>query len=379
MGLKANAIYWLRQFPFVYPRKIIPSCQEWIVKQGKQKGVYFSQRGPWWKEIFPADFVHNPAPKTVGTPNERAFFANQNYTTPGAGLFYLQNGFLLGHKGFVLSARHELFQEFTHNFNVSTLKKFIRKNPFYTLGTTKKKIDGAGAVLVSPESHNYYHWLSDVLPRIKLYQAVFEQINHFCVASNVPKKFLDVLLQFGIPEDKILLVGEGEKFHFDHLFVASLPGSEGRAPKWASYFLCVTLVKTIRSKPTQKLYFKRGDAVERRILNEDAVINLLKNNGFKIADPGILSVAEQIDLMADAKVIISAHGAALSNLVFCGGGVSVIELFSPDYFRTDCYYTLSAIRNFDYWYLVGRKPPGAKWGDIEIDETELKKTLALIN
>src|ERR1700743_566169 len=108
MGLKAKAVYWVRQFPFIYPRKIVASCQEWILKHGRRKGTYFSQRGPWYKEIFPAGFAHNPPPKTVGVPHDKAFFVNQNYPTPKAGLFYLQNSYVLGHKGFILSARHEL-------------------------------------------------------------------------------------------------------------------------------------------------------------------------------------------------------------------------------------------------------------------------------
>lgn len=379
MGLKAKAVYLLRQFPFIYPRRIVASCQEWILKQGRKKDAYFSQRGPWYKDIFPSDFVHNPAPKTAGAPNEKAFFVNQHYPTPKAGLFYLQNSYILGHKGFILSARHELFQEFSHNFNVSTLKQFFRKNPFYTFSANVKKTAGTGAVLISPESHNYYHWLSDVLPRIKLHEQVFGQIDHFCVASNVPQKFLDILPELGVSPDKVLKVGEKEKIHFDHLYVASLPGSEGRAPKWAVDYLRQKLVKPTHAKPGKKFYFKRGVAVERRILNEEAIIAMLKNAGFEIADPGALSLHEQIRLMAHAKIIVSAHGAALTNLLFCADNATVVELFSPDYFRTDCYYTLSAIRNLNYWYLVGDKPAGAKWGDIVVNEDLLQKTLEQIS
>jgi len=375
MGLKAKAVYLARQFPFVYPRKIIASCQEWIVKQGKQKGVYLSQRGPWCKDVYPVDFLHQPVPKTVGFPNDKAFFANQNYPTPKASLFYLQNSYLLGHKGFILSAKNELFQEFTHNFNVSSLKKFLRKNPFYTFGSGVKEIPGAGAVLVSPESHNYYHWLSDVLPRIKLYEPVFEQIDHFCVASNVPAKFLEILKDFGIRSEKILLVGEKEKLHFDHLYVSSLPGSEGRAPKWAVEYTREKLLKTDGPKQSKKIYFKRGDNVERKILNEATLIALLENEGFEIIDPGTLTIYEQINLMSGAAIVIGAHGAALSNLLFCPDGTSVIEIFSPDYFRTDCYYTLSAILNFDYWYIGGDKPKDGKWGDILVDEELIKQIL----
>jgi len=380
MSLKLKVKYWLKQFPFIYPRGFIGSCQEWIINHGKQKGIYFRQRGPWFKAIFPAEFLHNPQPQTFGLQNEKAFQPNRSYPTPAATLFYLQHSYVLGHKGLILSASHKVFQEFSHHFNIASLKKFLLKNPFYLFTKNVKRVPGIGAVLISPQSDNYYHWLNDVLPRIKLYETVFEQIDHFCIASNVPAKFLDVLNDFGIPAGKIMLVNESEKLHFDHLYVSSLPGSEGRSPQWAVSYLRGKLIKATKArKPVKKIYFKRGDNADRKILNEHSIITDLQNNGFEIIDPGTLSISKQIELMLDAKIIVGAHGAALSNLLFVQDGISVVELFSPDYFRTDCYYTLSSLRNLNYWYLSGMKPAGADWGDMDIDKKLLLKTIKYLH
>jgi hypothetical protein len=380
MGLKSKVIYWLRQFPFIYPKKIISSCEDWITHVGSRKGKYYGQRGPWFKTVFPEGFLNNDAPKTLGVPNEKAFYNYRSYPTDKATLFYLQNSYLLGHKGLVLTTNHEVFQEFSHNFNIDSLKKFLIKKPFYIFTKNAKKVSGIGAVLISPESHNYYHWLNDVLPRIKLYEEVFDQIDHFCIASNVPAKFLAVLKDFGIPNEKIFLVRDNEKLHFDHLYVASLPGSEGRSPYWAVDFIRQKFIKRSEALPTsKKLYFKRGKSAERKILNEDSLIAKLQNIGFEIVDPGGLSIYEQIALMQQAKIIMGAHGAALSNLLFSQDNITVIELFSPDYFRTDCYYTLSSLKKLDYWYIVGNKPNDAKWGDIVADEELLVKTIQKAN
>jgi len=75
---------------------------------------------------------------------------------------------------------------------------------------------------------------------------------------------------------------------------------------------------------------------------------------------------------------VAAHGASLSNLIFSRENTAVIELFSPDYFRTDCYYTLSSILKLNYWYIAGEKPDGAAWGDMIIDEELVKTTLRQI-
>jgi capsular polysaccharide biosynthesis protein len=280
----------------------------------------------------------------------------------------------------VLTKDHRVFQEFSHHFSIYTLKKFLWKNPFYTFSTDVKKTGGVGAVLVSSESQNYYHWLNDVLPRIKLYEQVLEQIDHFCVSSKVPAKFLDILADFGIPKNKLLFVNEKEKIYFDHLYVSSLPGSEGRSPQWAVEYIREKLIK--KNNPVQaakKIYFRRPPNAERKILNEDAIIAVLQKNGFDIIEPDSLSIYEQVAMLQQTKIVIGAHGAALANLLFSQEGAAVIEFFTPDYFRTDCYYTLSAILKLNYWYIAGDKPGKANWGDIIVDENILIKTLQQIN
>ena len=376
MTLKAKLVFLLRQFPFIYPPRIIKSCEEWIDGQAKKKDKYFAQRGPWYKMVFPADFIHNAEPKPLGRANPNAFLINRSYPTAKASLFYLQNSYVFGHKGLILTRRHEVFQEFSHNFGKSTLKKMLRKNPFYTFTNTVNRIAGVGAVLVSPESHNYYHWLNDVLPRVRLYQEVFDQVEFFCVASNVPDKFIDTLHFLGIDDKKIIRVGAREKVQFTHLYVGSLPGSEGRSPKWAiEYMRSIFIKESSKLRPGKKLYFVRGERAERRIVNEAELIENLKQAGFEIIDPGTMPVFDQVDQAQQAGVIVSAHGAALSNLLFGHEGIQVIELFSPDYFRTDCYYTLSSLLKLNYWYLAGDKPVAGSWGDMYIDTPKLIDTL----
>lgn len=376
MSLKSMLKNTLKQFPFIYPRSIINSCQDWIDKQRTNKGIYFSQRGAWYKVIFQESFSHHPAPKTLAQPNKNAFYNNQNYLTGKGVLFYLPDSYLFTHKGFVLNSKNQLFQEFSHNFGANTLKGFLLRRPFFTFSKNIKYIDKIGAVLISPESQNYYHWLNDVLPRIKLYEQVLDQIDHFCVAANVPEKFLDILPTFGIKKDKILLVEKNEKLHFNYLYVSSLPGSEGRSPEWVINYIREKLIKPLTPlQPFKKLYFTRESNTERKILNEGDIINVLEKQGFEIVNPGTLNINEQILLIQQAKIVIGAHGAAFSNLLFSNDNITVIELFTPDYLRTDCYYTLSANLGINYWYIIGIKPPNANWGDIIINEDLLLDTI----
>lgn len=369
----------VKQFPFIVPAKLIYSCRVWIDAQNSKANNYRAARSSWYELVEKSEGHVNPLPQTVQAPNKQAFDANMSYQTADAYLHMLCNCFLYRHKGIILSNFNSCFQEFTHNFNISSLSKFFRKHPFYTFSNTYTDLKGTGAVLISPESHNFYHWMSDVLPRIKIYSKVFDQVDYFCVASSVPQKFLDVLPAFGIPKEKLLLVKDDEKLHFDNLFVASLPGSEGRAPRWAADYVREKLLPPKKLAATRKIYFKRGTVTERKILNEDAIIGLLVSNGFEIIEPDKLSISQQAALMQETKLVVSAHGAALANLLFVSEHCSMIEIFSPDYFRTDCYYTLAGMFKINYWYILGSKPNGAAWGDIVVPEDVLTNTLARID
>jgi len=368
----------LKQFPFIAPR-IVYSCKDWIDKKNR-KGGYRAARADWYKLIESSEYHHHPLPNSVGPINKNAFDINMSYKTSDSYLFNLKNVFLYGSKGIILSNYNECFQEFTHHFNIQTLKSFFFKNPFYTFTSEHTKVEGTAAVLVSPESHNYYHWIFDVLPRIKLYEHVFDKIDYFYISSAVPEKFTAILSSFGVPKEKLRLIGDKEKIKFANLFVASLPGSEGRSPKWAVDYIREKLCAETQVSPLKKLYFKRGDANKRKIINEEEIISLLESQGFVIIEPEQLSIIQQARLVSNANVIISAHGAALSNLVFVQkDNCKIMEIFSPDYFRTDCYYTLAGILNLDYWYIIGGKLANACWGDIVVREDILKETLEKID
>jgi capsular polysaccharide biosynthesis protein len=89
-------------------------------------------------------------------------------------------------------------------------------------------------------------------------------------------------------------------------------------------------------------------------VNEAEVLELLTERGFTVVDPGALSVAEQIRACAGASIIVGAHGAGLTNLMFAAPGAAVVELFPGGHVLPDCYWTLSrSVPGLEYRYLAG--------------------------
>ena len=82
------------------------------------------------------------------------------------------------------------------------------------------------------------------------------------------------------------------------------------------------------AQATRRLFISRGNGARRRLLNEDAVYADLQARGFERVVPDELSVAEQIATFSGARIVVAAHGAALTNMIFAPPGAAIIELTS---------------------------------------------------
>ena len=82
-------------------------------------------------------------------------------------------------------------------------------------------------------------------------------------------------------------------------------------------------------------------------------------------------------IFRDARCVVAAHGAALANLVFATPGTAVLELFSPDYLRPDCYFTLSRRQDLAYDLWLDDVPAGRRqpWGAIVTDLAAIEQKI----
>jgi capsular polysaccharide biosynthesis protein len=84
---------------------------------------------------------------------------------------------------------------------------------------------------------------------------------------------------------------------------------------------------------------------------------MLSERGFDSVDCGKMSVQEQAEVFGSAEVVVGAHGAALTNLVFCRPGTRVVELFSPAYVNP-CYRDLCVAAGLRHAAVIGN---GKDW------------------
>jgi len=255
-----------------------------------------------------------------------------------------------------------------------------------------QQIDGTVAVLAGLTNDLYFHWMFDVLPRFDLLTRSnidIESIDYFLISSHLPFQ-KESLLKLGISLTKILETQDCLHIQANHLIVPSYPSS----PAWMTKRVCDWLrsvfltSNSIVKEGCDRIYITRQHTTSRRIINESELIDLLQPLGFQIVALETLSVQAQAQLLASASVVISAHGAGLTNLTFCQPGTKVIEIFSPN-FVYPCYWLVSNLLQLDYYYTTGTIPegcflhsqlyPNPRAEDIFLDLTAFKQILQLAN
>ncbi len=347
-------------------------------------------------ELYPAHTIHRLPPKSIYQETDWRFaegYLGSQFTTPSAFVALLPRGRVYGENGTIISPDDRLIADLSIEFGV--VQNNAEDHSIFQMIKLAQllRLDARVAVLAAAGGYSYFHWMFDVLPRIHLLQKsnLFSKVDKFVVntlASDFQKETLEKL---GIPVEKCLESKPDFHIQATHLIVPSLPGITGSMTQWACDFLRETFLKSAtdqssdKSSQSERLYISRALATRRRVLNEDAVIDLLSRFGFKVLTMEKLTVLKQAAVMATAEVVISVHGAALTNLVFCSPGCKVIEIFAPHYVNP-CYRALCNLMNLDYWYLLGEGEPISPGfegdylvingeADITIDIAALHQTL----
>ena len=224
----------------------------------------------------------------------------------------------------------------------------INTNIVFNKGTPrlKKKIKGRVFAMLTggAGNYNYFHWLFDVLPRLKILSNVtnINEIDYFLL-PDLKKKFQKETLDiFGILSKKRLSssiyrhIECDEIISTDHPWVIKNDATNEiqNLPIWIIKWLKKTFTSNFDLKDNKfpdKIYIERSDAspniqILRKITNEKEVINLAKSKNYKPIVLSNYSFKEQIKFFYNAKEIVGLHGAGFANFVFCRSGTKTLEL-----------------------------------------------------
>jgi capsular polysaccharide biosynthesis protein len=305
-------------------------------------------------------------PLAAGDPAGLTFLSERRQAViPERFVLELAGGRLISRHGAVVTADGILDHETSHYFGIESWREHpVFWNPW---PSRPEVVDGTVAVLAARGTgHNFYHFVTDELPRIGLLREAFGDLSPDAWVLDRHTGYQKQLLaMLGMEPERVVTPAAGLHLQAKRLLVPSLPNATMDAPPESQRWLRDNLPPLTTTGLPEKIYVTRGTTPNtRRMVREDDVRGLLERRGFVCVDPGSLSVQEQIDHFAAARVIVAPHGAALTNLAFCRDGVRVLELFAPGY-TVHCYWAMTAnIVDSHYRYLVARTPTGT--GDNEL-------------
>ena len=212
---------------------------------------------------------------------------------------------------------------------------------------------------------NYFHWLTDFLPKTILLNKKYPNSKFL-----LPKSFLRqapfVLSSLDLLEINYEIINEKTIYNFQNLKVLNNYSITGNQRKSLLKELNKSLRKIINldqklayiNEMPNFLYITRKEnknnfSSSRFIENEVEIFPILKKFNIKTISCEDLSFHKQLEIFSSCNFLISIHGAGLTNMIFMRNGGSILELRHENDAGSNCYFSMASSLGLDYYYLCG--------------------------
>jgi hypothetical protein len=217
------------------------------------------------------------------------------------------------------------------------------------------RLKGRTLVLSAPAAGgNIWHLLFDSIPKVKLVEEAgyaLRDFDHILIDSMRLSIVEPVLEMLGIDPGRVIETETRTFVRCEELVYVTL-GSLLPPDPWVLQWLRGRFMPDPGAGGKRKLLITREGANRRRLINEELITRSLEESGFEKIALERLPFQEQIVLLSSARAVVAAHGAGLTNLVWCGPGTRVVELFASEYINV-CYWNISSMLGLEYAFAVG--------------------------
>lgn len=215
-------------------------------------------------------------------------------------------------------------------------------------------------------SSNYFHWLTEVLPKLHLICTLFGECNIL-----LPKEYEDIgfvrqsLEAFR--EASVSYVPDDKSISISCLKLLSPVAPSGNFNPKVINELRFRLLHCLeahdidndidnrdRTRAGIGIYVSRAKANKRQIINETGLVNTIEKLGYQVAFMEDLSFLRQIKLLQGTKVLLGAHGAGLTNMLFMPAGSVVVEIRKEGDSHNNCFYSLASALGHRYYYAMAK-------------------------
>lgn len=286
-------------------------------------------------------------------------------------------------------------------FDIFTLKTDSQNKYELNVKNIKLNDDLIYISLLKEHSINYYHFITEALPRLTIILSILEdnfdikkEDFTILIDKGMPTQCKDIIQSMITKNIKIKEIDRGSLVNCKKLIYCtplwlSLDNTKYLPNPKKEFFVDTYALDIVKNKIVQqvdkkyniknnKIYLQRLNNKLRSITNIVEVEKFLYKHNFDFIDTSTLSFEEQVNLFSNAKIIIGASGASFTNMLFMQEDSTVIS-FYPSAQSTNYYVfqPLSDIANINFIHFLTEPEDysNSVHGNASVNINELNKLL----
>jgi hypothetical protein len=254
----------------------------------------------------------------------------------------------------------------------------------------RRRFDAPCLWVTDDWSHGYFHWLADALPRLYAARDAARDLvlllPHGYERLEFVRSSLKLFRLGGVEH-----IGASEVYACERLMMPTHTASSGNYNEpltrelrdfiLDAYGVLDSRGPTREATASERLYVSRARAPKRKVTNEEEIVRVLGEFGFRVVYFEDYPFEQQVRLVAGAKYLVSNHGAGLTNILFMPPGGRVFELRRKGERERNWFFNLAAAAGLGYYYQTC--DPDSPGGDVHagnllVDARALRENLALM-
>ncbi len=224
-----------------------------------------------------------------------------------------------------------------------------------------------GVMLCGTASSNYFHWLTEFIPKLSLFSKTELNSLNFILDEDVVKcaPLFDSFRTL-VTNNNYTTIKRSYKYSVNKLTYPSLlswttinlkPGYKLEPfdciiSKQAVRFLRKSYLSKAKPVGKRRIFISRTNSTNRKY-NEEAILPIIQKYGFEVCAPEKLTFSQQVKLFSEASHIIGATGGGMTNIVFAPAYAKILCLISSQLDFTG-FSTIAGILGQDMIFLGGK-------------------------
>jgi capsular polysaccharide biosynthesis protein len=231
-----------------------------------------------------------------------------------------------------------------------------------------------GIFLGGNGSFNYYHWMIEILPKLKYLQNIDEEgyqtfpllLSEDLIYVKTFREALNLIVK----NRSIIILDKNITYFIGNLLYINSPNTcpfnlrENQKIKVSDFFfrkssinflrdqlsLDLEYVAENRKKRKKRIFLARHGG--RRTYNQDEIFKIFEIHGFTKVFMEKLSLKDQIKLIRNTEMMAGPSGAAWTNIIFCSEGTKCLCWMADVYLEFSAYSNLARIVGADLRYVT---------------------------